>query len=132
LAASAHALLARTSMTISPRVLLTCISFVFATVAIAADPPSAPDQGGGAPQTVKVASAESIAAGAEDHKFAFVLIKSDSGECFAVAPPGGEGLMADDSYAVVAATGVSDFERAEMTKGRANCKVVDVVARVAK
>jgi len=119
-------------MTISPRVLLSCMSFVLATAAFAADPPAASDQGGGAPETVKVASAETVAAGAAEHKFAFVLIKTESGRCFAVAPPGGEGMTAGDSYAVVAATGVSDFARAEMTKGHPDCKVVDVVARIAK
>jgi len=45
---------------------------------------------------------------------------------------GSGGMTAGDSYAVVAATGVSDFARAEMTKGHPDCKVVDVVARVAK
>jgi hypothetical protein len=61
-----------------------------------------------------------------------MLVKSESGQCYAVAPPGGEGMTAGDAYAVVAATDVSDVTRAEMTKDHPNCKVVDVVARIAK
>jgi hypothetical protein len=118
-------------MTTFPRVLLSCVSFVFATAALAADPPSASDQPG-APETVKVASAESVSVGADDNKITFTLVKSESGTCYVVAPPGGEGMTAGDAYAVVAATDVSDAMRAEMTKGHANCKVVEVVARVAK
>jgi hypothetical protein len=117
-------------MTTALRVLLTCVSFVFATVALAADPPDTSDQAG-APETVKVASAETVNAD-EQHTFAFTLVKSASGKCYAVTPPGGEGITAGDAYAVVAATGVSDETRAEMTKGHPDCKVVDVVARVAK
>jgi hypothetical protein len=118
-------------MTTSPRVLLSCVSFVFATAALAADPPSASDQPG-APETVKVASAESVSAGTDDSKISFTLVKSGSGKCYLVAPPGGEGMTAGDAYAVVAATDVPDATRSEMTKGHPNCKVVEVVARVAK
>jgi hypothetical protein len=109
------------------------LSFVLATAALAADPPdvsSIADQGA-APETIKVASAESVAAGETDHKFAFVLIKSESGKCYAVVPPGGEGMVAGDSYAVVAATDADQATRDFMTKDHPTCKVVDVVARVA-
>jgi hypothetical protein len=121
-------------MTISPRVLPCCLSFAVATAALAADPPdvsSVADQGS-APETVKVASAESVAAGAPDRKFAFVIIKSEAGQCYAVVPPGGEGIVAGDSYALVAATDADQTTRDFMTKDHPNCKVVDVVARVAK
>lgn len=115
-------------MTISPCNLIFCVSMAIATTAFAADPPDQP----GAPETVRVASTESVSVGSEAQKFAFMLVKSDAGKCYAVTPPGGEGMTAGDSYAVVAATGVSDFARAEMTKGHPDCKVVDVVARIAK
>ena len=121
-------------MTMSPRVLPCCLSFAFATAALAADPPDVSgiaDQGA-APETVKVASAETVAAGAPDRKFAFVILKSEAGQCYAVVPPGGEGIVAGDSYAVVPATDADAATREFMTKGHSNCKVVDVVARVAK
>ena len=120
-------------MTTSPRVLFFCVSFVLAAAAFAADPPDVSgiaDQGT-APETIKVASTESVAAGAPDRKFAFVLIKAESGQCYAVVPPGGEGMVAGDSYAVVAATDADPATRNFMTKDHPGCKVVDVVARVA-
>lgn len=119
-------------MTMSPRVLLAGASFAFAANALAADPPAAPDRSGSAPETVRVASTESVAAGQEGRKFAFVLVKSESGACYAIAPPGGEGMTAGDRYAVVPANDVSDATRAEMTKDHPTCKVVDVVARIAR
>jgi Tfp pilus assembly protein PilW len=117
-------------MTKALRIVLLSAPFAFASAAFAADPPSS-DQAA-APETVKVASAESVAAGDADHRFAYMLVKSESGQCYAIAPPGGEGMTAGDRYMVVAATDVSEATRAEMTKGHAHCKVVNVVARVAK
>jgi hypothetical protein len=118
-------------MATSLRFLLSCLPFVFATAALAADPPGATDQPG-APETMKVASVESANAGTGDDAFAFTLVKSESGRCYAVAPPGGEGMTAGESYAVVAATDMSDVMRAGIAKDHPDCKVVDVVARVAK
>jgi len=118
-------------MTISPRVLLSFVSIALAMAAFAADAPDTSAEGG-APETVKVASVESVTVGADERKLTFVLLKSGSGQCYAVAPPGGEGMIAGDAYAVVAANGIPDEVRAEITKARPACKVVDVVARVAK
>lgn len=112
-------------MTMSPRVLFCCVSMAFATAAFAVDEP-------GAPETVKVASAEAMSGGAGEGKFTFMLVKSEAGKCYAVAPPGGEGMTAGDAYIVVAADGVPEDALAEMKKGHPDCKVVDVVARVAK
>jgi hypothetical protein len=118
-------------MTISPRVLLACVSFACATAALAVDPPMAIDQGS-APETVKVVSAETASAGTGEQAFSFALIKSDSGQCYAVVPPGGAGVVAGDTYAVVASTDTSDPRRADMQKAHPTCKVVEVVARLAK
>jgi hypothetical protein len=112
-------------MTISPRVVLFCVSLAIAAPVFAADE-------SGAPETIRVASTESVAAGAEGHRFAFVLIKSATGACYSVVPPGGEGMVAGDAYAVVGASQIDDTTRAEMSKGHADCKIVEVVARVAK
>lgn len=115
-------------MTISPRNLIFCVSMAIATTAFAADPPDQP----GAPETVRVASAESVSVGSEAQKFAFMLVKSDAGKCYAVTPPGGEGMTAGTAYIVVAAAGVPDDVLAAMTKSHPGCNIVDVVARVAK
>lgn len=115
-------------MTIAPRLLFSCLSMTFATAAFSADPSDAP----GAPETIRVASVESVAAGEEGRKFAFKLVKTEAGACYAVVPPGGEGMLAGDSYAVVAAADIDDATRAALSKDRPTCRVVEVVARVAK
>ena len=118
-------------MTISARALTVCVSLAVTSAAPAVEPPLAVDQGA-APETIRVTSAEAVAAGEEGHKFAFMLIKADSGRCYAVVPPGGEGMAAGDAYAVVAASDVDDTTRTLMTKDHPGCTVVNVVARVAR
>jgi hypothetical protein len=118
-------------MTIAPRVLFACAVLAAAAPAFA-DDTSDLVSAGGTPETITVASADSAAIGAEDHRITFVVVKAENGACYAVLPPGGEGIVAGDRYAVVAANDVTDAMRADLAKAHRDCKPVNVVARIAK
>ncbi len=117
-------------MTIRSRVAIaTLLAFdaaafaAFPDAALAADEP-------GAPHTIKVAAAESVEEGeAGERRSTFMLVHSDQGTCYAVAPPGGEGMVAGDSYVVVQASGVDDALKQKLTSDHPGCAIVDVVAR---
>ena len=87
----------------------------------------------GAPQTIKVAAAEPIEEGAAgDRHTTFTLAHTDENACFAIAPPGGEGIEAGEAYVVVAASDVDDALKEKLAKDHPGCKIVDVVARAMK
>lgn len=105
-----------------------CTLTMLASSACIADEPSA-----GAPQTIKVAAAEPVAEGAQgERSTTFMLVQSEQGTCFAIAPPGGEGMLAGESYVVVAASGVDDALRQRLATDHPGCVLVDVVARAMK
>jgi hypothetical protein len=84
----------------------------------------------GKPETIKVASAEAVAEGAAgERRTTFTLVHTDEGACYAIAPPGGEGLDAGAAYIVVPASDVDDALRQKLAKDHPDCKLVDVVAR---
>jgi hypothetical protein len=100
-------------------------------VALAADktPPQAPS----APQTIRIVAAEVIEEGEPgDRQWTFTLVSAESGACYAIAPPGGEGIAAGGSYIIVAASDVDDAIRAKLAADRPNCAIVDVVARAVR
>ena len=102
---------------------------LLALAAAASIVPSAADEPG-KPQTIKVASAEAVAEGeAGERRTTFTLVHTDAGACYAIAPPGGEGLDAGDAYIVVPASDVDDALRQKLAKDHPGCKLVDVVAR---
>ena len=87
----------------------------------------------GAPQTIRIASAEPIEEGAAgDRHTTFTLAHTDENACFAIAPPGGEGIEAGEAYVVVAASDVDDALKEKLAKDHPGCKIVDVVARAMK
>jgi hypothetical protein len=82
------------------------------------------------PQTIRIVAAEVIEEGAPgDRQWTFTLISAESGACYAIAPPGGEGISAGDSYIIVAASDVDDAIRSKLAVDRPGCAIVDVVAR---
>jgi hypothetical protein len=98
-------------------------------------PPAAhaADEGGGAPQTIRIVSATVVEEGAAgDRQSTFTLVEAEKGTCYAIAPPGGEGLDAGDAYVVVPASDVDAALRERLAKDHPDCKLVDVVARAVK
>ena len=96
-------------------------------------PPAANADEPGAPQTIKVAAAEPVEEGAAgDRHTTFTLAHTDENACFAIAPPGGEGIEAGEAYVVVAASDVDDALKEKLAKDHPGCKIVDVVARAMK
>lgn len=113
-------------MTILVRISL-CTSLILASTACIADEPS------GAPHTISIVSADIVHEGADgDRRSTFTLVQSEQGKCYAIAPPGGEGLAAGDSYVVVAASDVDDALRQRLATDHPGCALVDVVARAVK
>jgi hypothetical protein len=103
-----------------------------ATASIVTPAANAADEPG-APQTIKVAAAELVEEGAAGERRAtFVIVHDDQNACFAIAPPGGEGIDAGDGYVVVPASGVDDALKRKLAKDHPGCKLVDVVARAVK
>ena len=87
----------------------------------------------GAPQTVRIVSADVVEEGAAgDRQSTFTLVQSDQKKCYAIAPPGGEGIVAGESYVVVAASSVDDALRQRLATDHPGCVLVDVVARAMK
>lgn len=102
------------------------------TAAASAVPLHAGADEAGAPQTIKIVSADVIEEGAAgDRQSTFTLVQSDKGKCYAIAPPGGEGLVAGESYVVVANGDVDQALRQRLATDHPGCAVVDVVARAA-
>src|SRR6185312_12699252 len=103
---------------------------LFALVASACALPSparAADEPG-APQTIRIASAEPVEEGvAGERRGTFVLVRTDHDACFAIAPPGGEGLEAGDAYVVVPASQVDEALKQKLAKDHPGCTLVDVV-----
>jgi len=114
-------------MTILVRISLCASLMLSSTGCIADELPS------GAPQTVRIVSAAVVAEGAAgDRQSTFTLVQSEHGKCYAIAPPGGEGIVAGESYVVVAAGGVDDALRQRLATDHPGCMLVDVVARAVK
>jgi hypothetical protein len=105
-----------------------CASLMLASAGCIAD-----ELPSGAPQTVRIVSASVIEEGAAgDRQSTFTLVQSEKGSCYAIAPPGGEGIVAGDSYVVVAATSVDDALKQRLATDHPGCMLVDVVARAMK
>jgi len=114
-------------MTILVRISLTASLILAGSVCIADELPS------GAPQTVRIVSANVVEEGAAgDRQSTFTLVQSEQGKCYAIAPPGGEGMVAGESYVVVAATSVDDGLKQRLATDHPGCMLVDVVARAMK
>jgi hypothetical protein len=114
-------------MTILARLPL-CASLMLASTACIADE-SAP----GAPQTIRIASVDTIEEGAAgDRQSTFRLVQSEQNKCYAIAPPGGEGMLAGESYVIVAASDVDDALKQRLATDHPGCAPVDVVARAMK
>ncbi len=104
-----------------PATLLVFVAML--SVANAADAP-------GSPQTIRIAAAETVEEGAAGERRAtFTLVHTDENACFAIAPPGGEGLDAGAAYIVVPASDVDDALKQKLATDHPGCKLVDVVAR---
>lgn len=101
--------------------------FVLAvSVANAADAP-------GSPRTITIAAAQTVEEGAAGERRAtFTLVHTSDNACYAIAPPGGEGLDAGDAYIVVPASDVDDALKQKLAKDHPGCTLVDVVARAVK
>ena len=114
-------------MTILVRLLLVASSILASTACIADELPA------GAPQTIRVVSANVVEEGAAgDRQSTFTLVQSDQSKCYAIAPPGGEGLVAGEAYVVVAASDVDDALKKRLASDHPGCTLVDVVARARK
>jgi hypothetical protein len=108
-------------------------SLLLAFAAALSIPSSATADEPGAPQTIKIAAAETVEEGeAGDRRSTFTLVHTDANACYAIAPPGGEGLAAGDAYIVVPASDVDDAAKQKLAKDHPGCKLVDVVARAVK
>jgi hypothetical protein len=114
-------------MTILVRISLGAASMLASTAGIA-------DEGSpGAPQTIRIVSADVVEEGAAgDRQSTFTLVQAEQGKCFAIAPPGGEGMLAGESYVVVAASDVDDALKQRLATDHPGCTLVDVVARAMK
>ena len=87
----------------------------------------------GAPQTITIAAVEPVEeAVTGERRATFVLAHTREGACFAIAPPGGEGIEAGDAYIVVPASQVDEALKQKLTKDHPGCTLVDVVARSIK
>ena len=87
----------------------------------------------GAPQSIRIVSADVVEEGAKgDRQSTFTLVQSEQGKCFAIAPPGGEGMMAGESYVVVATGDVDDALKQRLATDHPGCALVEVVARTMK
>lgn len=87
----------------------------------------------GAPQSIKIVSADVVEEGAKgDRQSTFTLVQSEQGKCYAIAPPGGEGMVAGERYVVVAASDVDDALKQRLAADHPGCALVDVVARAAR
>jgi hypothetical protein len=116
-------------MTIRPMLAIPALLLAFAVSAAGPKPVDAPT----APKTIRIVAAEVIEEGEPgDRQWTFTLISAESGACYAIAPPGGEGVTAGDSYIIVAATDVDEAIRTKLAVDRPNCAIVDVVARAVK
>ena len=114
-------------MTILVRISLGAASMLASTACIA-------DEGRqGAPQTIRIVSADVVEEGAAgDRQSTFTLVQAEQGKCYAIAPPGGEGVLAGESYVVVAASDVDDALKQRLATDHPGCTLVDVVARAMK
>jgi len=114
-------------MTILVRNSLIAASIFASTACIADELPS------GTPQAIRVVSADVVEEGTKgDRQSTFTLVQSEQGKCYAIAPPGGEGIEAGEAYVVVAASDVDDALKEKLAKDHPGCKIVDVVARAMK
>ena len=105
-----------------------CAALILVNPACIADELSA-----GAPQSIKIVSADVVEEGATgDRQSTFTLVQSEQGKCFAIAPPGGEGMVAGESYVVVAANDVDAALKQRLATDHPGCLLVDVVARAMK
>lgn len=87
----------------------------------------------GAPQSIKIVSADVVEEGEKgDRQSTFTLVQSEQGTCYAVAPPGGEGMLAGESYVVVATGDVDDALKRRLATDHPGCALVEVVARTMK
>ena len=103
-------------------------ALMFASTACIADELPA-----GAPQSIRIVSADVVEEGTKgDRQSTFTLVQSEQGKCYAIAPPGGEGMVAGESYVVVAATSVDDALKQRLASDHPGCVVADVVARAMK
>ena len=119
-------------MTIRPIALVSAL-LALAAIPCAAQAPdvaTAIDANGAAPQKIKIVDAQPVEEGEPgERRTTFVIVHSDQGACFAIAPPGGEGMVAGDGYVVVPASGVDDALKQKLAADHPKCTIVDVVAR---
>ncbi|HEY6894901.1 MAG TPA: hypothetical protein VI258_12080 [Rhodanobacteraceae bacterium] len=87
----------------------------------------------GAPQSIKIVSADVVEEGEKgDRQATFTLVQTEQGKCYAVAPPGGEGIVAGESYVVIASSDVDGALRERLATDHPGCAIVEVVARAMK
>jgi hypothetical protein len=106
---------------------------LFASAMLASGACIADEPAPGAPRSIRIVSADVVEEGAKgDRQSTFTLVQSEQGACYAIAPPGGEGIVAGESYVVVAASDVDDALRQRLATDHPRCALVDVVARAMK
>lgn len=116
-------------MTIRPMLAIPALMLTFAVSAADQKVADAPNT----PKTIRIVAAEAIEEGEPgDRQWTFTLISAESGACYAIAPPGGEGIEAGDAYIVVPASQVDEALKQKLTKDHPGCTLVDVVARSIK
>ena len=87
----------------------------------------------GAPHSIKIVSADVVEEGEKgDRQSTFTLVQTEQGTCYAVAPPGGEGMVAGESYVVIASNDVDAALKQRLATDHPGCAVVEVVARAMK
>ena len=102
-----------------------CASLMLASSACIAD-----ESPSGAPEKISIVSVDTVEEGAAgDRLSTFRLVQSEQKKCYAIAPPGGEGMVAGESYVVVAANDIDDALKQRLATDHPGCAVVNVVAR---
>ena len=106
---------------------------LFASAILASGACIADELPAGAPQSIKIVSADVVEEGDKgDRRSTFTLVQSERGTCYAIAPPGGEGSVAGESYVVVATSDIDEALKQRLATDHPGCALVEVVARAMK
>lgn len=106
---------------------------LFATAILASSACIGDEPSPGAPQSIKIVSADVVEEGEKgDRQSTFTLVQTERGTCYAIAPPGGEGIVAGESYVVVASSDVDGTLKQRLATDHPGCAIVEVVARAMK
>jgi hypothetical protein len=107
--------------------------WLFASAMLASGACIADELKPGAPQSIRIVSADVVEEGAKgDRQATFTLVQAEQGRCYAIAPPGGEGMVAGESYVVVATSDVDEALKQRLAADHPGCTLVEVVARTMK